>query len=192
MPRSATDRGFGFRAEGLVRILLKADLSEVLRALEQIGIEPSDVDLSLVERIRELFLAVAGPLLLTLELVDELIDLLFNAEFEAERGESVARAASLDLELLAGDIDRMIASIRPGDIHQDERDALVRGRPRLEEIIDLLDATAKALGGVPGEATTIEQRIKDERRVLDETRKELGEELDKVVKEAEGRTTATI
>jgi len=38
MPRSATDRSFGFKAGGLLRILTAADPQEVLEAMEALGI----------------------------------------------------------------------------------------------------------------------------------------------------------
>lgn len=40
MPRTATNRSFGFRSPGLVRILTAADADEVLTALEILGISP--------------------------------------------------------------------------------------------------------------------------------------------------------
>jgi len=40
MPRPINDRVFGFRAAGIIRILLAADAEEVLEALEFVGIIP--------------------------------------------------------------------------------------------------------------------------------------------------------
>lgn len=172
--------------------MLAADLQELLKALEKVGIVSGLADPSLLEQLRELFLDVTGPLTLVLELVDEALERLFNLEGAGVTGENTARAASLDLELLAGDIDRMIASIQPGDIHQSERDALVRSRPRLEQIINQLDGAARALGEVTGEAATITARIEAAKQVLSENQAEIARELDRAALPEEDRTTPII
>ncbi len=199
MPRSTADRQFGFKAKGLVRILLGADLQEVIQALEELGIIPPEEEPSLLGRVRELMLSVAGPLFLTLELVDEVLDRLFNAEFVAEPAANEARNASLDLELLLRDIDRTINELSqhfPGEGHPAAADRaverLTRARPRLVEIIDLLDATASALEGIHGNAATLADRINEAKVSLEEKTQALGRELDKAATPAEGRTTAII
>jgi len=42
MPRSAADRKFGYKAAGLVRILTGADVTEVAKALEILGLDLRD------------------------------------------------------------------------------------------------------------------------------------------------------
>lgn len=44
MPRSASDRGFGFKSPGLIRILTAADPNEVLTAMEALGITFAPVE----------------------------------------------------------------------------------------------------------------------------------------------------
>jgi len=42
MPRASDERGFGFRKEGLLRILTAADLEQVLLAVEELGFRLPD------------------------------------------------------------------------------------------------------------------------------------------------------
>ena len=44
MPRKASDRAFGFKASGLIRILTASDPEEVLTAMEALGITLSEAD----------------------------------------------------------------------------------------------------------------------------------------------------
>lgn len=42
MPRKSDERGFGFRADGLLRILVRADAEQVLIAIEELGFRLPD------------------------------------------------------------------------------------------------------------------------------------------------------
>ena len=55
MPRSASDRKFGFKSKGLIRILTAADIKEVQLALDAIGFEPRSPGLlGTVQKLLEL------------------------------------------------------------------------------------------------------------------------------------------
>lgn len=74
MPRKADERGFGFRSEGLLRILLAADGEQVLIALEQLGFVPTAAKERAEDSLEELVIAatrlIIPPLDLTLDLIE--------------------------------------------------------------------------------------------------------------------------
>lgn len=69
MPRSKSDRAFGFKAKGLIRILTAADVEEVKTALDALSFQP--IGSALAETIKRLLKA-------PLELLEGLIDLIFE------------------------------------------------------------------------------------------------------------------
>jgi len=183
--------------------MLGADVNELLKALEEVGLSV-DAPISLLERLRALFFDVTGPLLQTLELVDDALDLLFNVEFTLPVQTNVARLASLDLELLQQDIEtiRILVSVPeqggvlPGRCDTldmvEARRIIASRKDRLEEIIQLLDVTARALEEATPDATTIADRIAQERLTLDQRRQALGNELDRALQAEEPPTTGVI
>ena len=76
MPRSASDRKFGFKAPGLVRILTGADIQEVQKALEELGLEVQTS--GFLDTLKELFDELFGPLFLIRELTAQVLDLIFG------------------------------------------------------------------------------------------------------------------
>ncbi len=79
MPRSQSDRAFGFKSPGLLRILTAADPGEVLTAMEALGItfipEPSLLDLFAIAL--GFILGPIGDILDLLEDVDVALDFVF-------------------------------------------------------------------------------------------------------------------
>jgi len=69
MPRSRTDRSFGFRAPGLIRILIAADPEEVLKAMEALGIQLTDVP-SIFDLVLDLFSVFVKPVAVVVNLLE--------------------------------------------------------------------------------------------------------------------------
>jgi len=76
LPRSASDRRFGFKANGLVRILLGAKTKEVKTALERLGLELPNG--GILGSLREIFDDLFGPLFAIRELTSKVLDLIFG------------------------------------------------------------------------------------------------------------------
>lgn len=83
MPRSASNRGFGFRSAGLVRILTAADPAEVLTAMEALGITlaPQTTFFDIIVIIARSFLGPLDEVLSFLEDVEQLADFLDDDPF---------------------------------------------------------------------------------------------------------------
>ena len=80
MPRSAAKRNFGFRVDGLVRILTAADPDQVLEALLFLGIDPrpetgQDAIDTLVGLAVNHFIGWTGPLADLLDIKDAVVQL---------------------------------------------------------------------------------------------------------------------
>ena len=69
MPRSASDRKFGFKSKGLIRILTSADIDEVRKALAALSFSPFGADIG--QAIKNL---IKAPF----ELLGGLLDLVFE------------------------------------------------------------------------------------------------------------------
>lgn len=120
MPRSAADRAFGFKATGLLRILLAADPDELLKALDELGIvivRPT----GLFAAIRALAESFAGPAVDVIDLwgqltrsIDRLIsDLLSIEDLTAAQARLFledANAAAEEQNALDSDIRRLQAA----------------------------------------------------------------------------------
>ena len=76
MTRSSADRGFGFRASGIARILTTADADEVLRALLLLGIDPQSEDAftSLTESVVAIWAKPVGAVLAMFDTIVATID----------------------------------------------------------------------------------------------------------------------
>lgn len=72
MPRSSSDREFGFKAPGIVRILLTANADEVLKAFLTLGIDPTSDEAfaALSTAVIEL---IAAPVVAALEGFDLIV-----------------------------------------------------------------------------------------------------------------------
>jgi len=77
LPRSAADRKFGFKAKGLVRILLGVDVAELKKALDELGLEVADQPVGLLDLLGDLFDNIFGPILLARDITAAFLDEFF-------------------------------------------------------------------------------------------------------------------
>lgn len=119
MPRSAADRAFGFRTQGLVRILTAADEQEVLEALAILGVVASPT--GLFAKVRELTETFAGPAADALDVwrqlfleIDKMISGFINfkslSEAQAERAFRQAKIVRQQSQALDSDFRRVQAA----------------------------------------------------------------------------------
>ena len=110
MSRSSEARAFGFRVEGLIRILVAADPEEVLKAMEALDIQLTEkvTAFDLVLTLLGTFIAPLGAIFTLLEDVEELATFLAQDPFaqigpagvplQAQWGEFELRARTLRLQ----------------------------------------------------------------------------------------------
>lgn len=111
MPRSQADRAFGFRSQGLVRILLAADIEEVKKALEVLGLELAEGEPGVLDLFKDLFDELFGPVFLIRELTKAILDKLFGPT-----GTLPQKVSDLDREIVflqreADRVSRVISAI---------------------------------------------------------------------------------
>lgn len=103
MPRPAADRAFGFKAPGLVRILLAADPEELLKALEELGLvakAPESISAIIEGVVGELL----GPVVQAIDVtsaVRSVIDRALSALISAANRTFIPEGAQLEPDLRA-------------------------------------------------------------------------------------------
>lgn len=156
MPRPASDRAFGFRKEGIIRILIRSDITEVADALNELGLS---ADPGFFEKLTGLFDDLFGPLFAFRELVSDTLDLIFGpiggvsvAASDVERLEEALASSVADATTLLAHFAAV--SHRQGRLLLDIADALVSDLRLAQRI--LADA-----GGNLSEATNAGQILKE-------------------------------
>lgn len=115
MPRSASDRKFGFKAAGLVRILTGADIEEVQKALEELGLEVQSS--GFLDTLKDLFDEVFGPLFLIRDLTAQVLDLIFGPvgttapRTQVQQVRAIVEVVERDLAALARTLDSLPAAL---------------------------------------------------------------------------------
>ena len=125
MPRSAADRGFGFKAAGLVRILTTADPEQVLIALEELGLV-AEKPLTLLDRIKALVVD------LLFEPLEKLIQPLNVA---LDNFAIVITAAEADLAVGRGGAGAFVVETEV------EKEILLQFRNEMSQLINILETS---------------------------------------------------
>ena len=122
MPRSSADRAFGFKAAGLLRILLAADPEELLKALDQLGIsvvKPTGI-FAAIRALAETFAGPAVDLLdvwrqLTRSIDTVLSDLLSISNLSSAVALQFIRDAN-EMRAIADAVDNDVRRLQSGQV----------------------------------------------------------------------------
>lgn len=189
MPRSATDRKFGFKAEGLVRILTGADIQEVQKALEELGLEVQSA--GFLDTLKDLFDELFGPLFLIRELTSQVLDLIFGPLGTAAPQTQVqqVRAIVVEVESDLNGLSRTLASL-PASLAA-EQAALTASAlaNELRNAIELLRRAGATLTETQSEAEALRTNLEAIQEATEQKRLDFQKALGQ---EEEGRTTAVI
>jgi len=193
MPRSSSDRKFGFRKKGLVRILLAADALQVKLALDELGLLFENGG-GILQSLKDLFDDIFGPIFAVRAIIKQILDRVLGPVGFPRTRTQVAQL-SRQLETADDDVRILITAVRSlvntgtGTV-VNKRAVIQIGNALLSDILNSQRILREA-GANINENTNAAEALQRNLKTLEDEQDQKRVDFERRIEEAEGQEGGT-